>query len=880
MKSLAALLFLFLVVPGSGQLAWDGLPFSTRLEFATLVLFVVVVLNRETRTTVRTWLASKVWRSAVKPVLIVLALLKLLTFTWYPFSDGFDACYRSLYVPIENPGRCEKSYEGPFLRRSDLGLSNTSRIDRTVDFGTSTHDWSLPFMNEYPRLGALWLTRFPFTATYGAVVSNNTSTKQFLPIFGNGEMKATLADAKIDQSGIPLADQYQFSRLQFLPVPTTPSELLVQYKFTDDDSATLPDAEPPRRGPYAQLKIGEPLSRKALLKFTDVRVRGWTLDVANMATPDAIVAVDSSNREIGRTVPESRPDVAKFWSRPSLTMNGFNFTVPASALTEGSATIKAIFDARQVTIGTVTGGDFVLPSPPSARVSETSGIKTQIETWFDADRDDFSALAPVGRHDPGRLFFLLALLLDGFGAFIAAGLLVLLLLRLRWWLPIGIAIGAVAYLLFDLSWSNAPTILGSQLFLPIAAFVVMFVLSRKWWVSAPAITFFPFSLALASILVFDFLERFFSGKGERWWGRLLFYWRDSDWYATRGYARQVFVTGSVHGGESVFWFQAGPRYLSLVTQSLLGENDVLIGLMATTFGFFALIYLVAVFIRHHDETLTLITSGLVLLIGLLFMAEGSIAVFGFVGSSEHPTWIALFATTGFFIARTREPRTWLLVTLSLVLGYCVQLRPNQVGGVVALFVALLLSVDRSDRSLAIGNLSKMTAAFGVVVSLSLLHNLYYGESFVPFTANGGINVAFEWTSVFSTGDFSAVWQQLRTMMYWNSSNNWSWALMFWGSQALWIVVFALRAQRGNLFHVRSAYLLIPFGYALPMLKYQMASYYPRHLVAINLAFMCAALIAWPQRGATPTDVQTGSPTETATASPNATLHEELTSAKA
>ena len=114
MKSLAALLFLFLVVPGSGQLAWDGLPFSTRLEFATLVLFVVVVLNRETRTTVRTWLASKVWRSAVKPVLIVLALLKLLTFTWYPFSDGFDACYRSLYVPIETPGGARNRTRGRF----------------------------------------------------------------------------------------------------------------------------------------------------------------------------------------------------------------------------------------------------------------------------------------------------------------------------------------------------------------------------------------------------------------------------------------------------------------------------------------------------------------------------------------------------------------------------------------------------------------------------------------------------------------------------------------------------------------------------------------------------------------------------------------------
>jgi len=30
------------------------------------------------------------------------------------------------------------------------------------------------------------------------------------------------------------------------------------------------------------------------------------------------------------------------------------------------------------------------------------------------------------------------------------------------------------------------------------------------------------------------------------------------------------------------------------------------------------------------------------------------------------------------------------------------------------------------------------------------------------------------------------------------------------------------------------------------LKYQMGSYYPRHLVVINLSFMCAALMAWPR----------------------------------
>jgi hypothetical protein len=780
-------------------------------------------------------------------VLIFILLLKILTFTWHPFDNGFDACYRSLYIPIENPIGCEKSYEGPFLRRSDLGLSNTSRIDRTVDFGIDTYDWNLPFINEYPRLSALWLTRLPFAATYGAIVANNTSSKQYLPIFSNGELEASLAGSRVDQSDIPLSDLYQFPRLQFLQVPTTPSELLVKYRYTDDDAETPPDTAPPSRGPYAQLKIGKPLSRNAILKFVDVRIRGWTLDLASNTAPDAIVAVDSLNQEISRTELEPRPDVAVFWSRPSLQMSGFNFVIPASALTSGNATIRAKYGAREITIGVVAGGESVVPLSPPTRVLEVNGTKTQIETWLDADRNKFSPLAPMARNHPGHLFKLLTLLIDGFSAAFAAGLTVLIFLRLRWWVLISAVSGLITFAFFDFASSNAPNLLGSRLFLPIAIFAILFTILRKRWKSAPAVVFLPSSLAIASVLIFDILEKFFPYASPRWWGQLLFYWRDSDWYATRGYARQVFVSGSLHGGESLFWFQAGPRYLSFVVQSLLGENDVLIGLLATTLGYFALSFVVAAFIREHDELPALVVSAMVLVVGLLFLAEGTIAGFGFVGSSEHPTWVVLFAITGYFVSRPHESRTWLLVILSLALGYCVQLRPNQIGGLIAVFLALLLHVDRSNRSLAIGNISKMVTSFGAIVSLSLLHNLYYGESFIPFTANGGINVAFEWAKVLSRGEFSTVWLQLRTMLYWNASSNWGWALMFWGSQLLWVVVLVLRTHRGQLLRAQSLFLAIPFSYGLPMLKYQMSSYYPRHLVAINLAFMCTALISWPQR---------------------------------
>ncbi|NDG10988.1 MAG: hypothetical protein EB111_03940 [Actinobacteria bacterium] len=190
-----------------------------------------------------------------------------------------------------------------------------------------------------------------------------------------------------------------------------------------------------------------------------------------------------------------------------------------------------------------------------------------------------------------------------------------------------------------------------------------------------------------------------------------------------------------------------------------------------------------------------------------------------------------------------------MVAYALALGYSIQLRPNQIGGIVMMFVVMMLLVDRKNHVIAIGTASKMLVAFSSVASFSLWHNLYYGESFVPFTANAGINYKFSWLDVIGlrSGEDSlgTVWSQIRFMMYWNAPGNWAWTFLFWGAQVLWILVIAYRYKKGLLLKARSLLLLIPFGYALPMLKYQMTSYYPRHLVVINLAFLLTALMAWP-----------------------------------
>jgi hypothetical protein len=830
-------------------MVWDGLPFSTRAEFAGLLIVLLAATNRNAREVIRAWTGRFKFRGAVKPLIAFLCLIKLLTFAWYPFSDGFEACYRSVYLPLENPESCEKSYEGPFLLRSDLGFDNTSRIERTVDFGVHMHDWSLPFMNEYPRLGTQWLLRFPFTASFGAVLRNDSETKRFLPIYGNGEIVGSVGGDKFDASDVPLVDRYEFPRLIVHEVPPGVSEFQLDYRFSDDDSPEPPDSAPPVRGPYATLKIGELQNRQSLLRYVNIRVRGWAADTIEGRTPDYVFAADLENEEVGRAQLQERPDVASYLGNPALSRSGFNFLIPARSVDVGKVSIFAVYGTRVSQIATLSRPDNFLPVHPTISLTMPPGERSDITTWFDADRNEIRALAPESRQGVPLGLGVALFTLDLITLILLLVMLALLLRQLSRSVVTATSLAAGVWGLLALGGDFAPKWLGTRLTLPVVVISAAMFLVIRFNRIQTSLIFLPAAVVLASHKAFDQLERYHGSKGDLWWGRLLFYWRDSDWYATQGYARTVFLEGSLRGGESLFWFQAGPRYLALASRILLGENDVLVGIIMSALGFFTVTLLMFQFVSLAADNFSRIVGGITLFVLLFFMSDDLIAGFGFVGSSEYPTWIVLFIATGYVITKRSEARAWPMVAFALALGYSIQLRPNQIGGVVMMFVVLLLLVDRTNQVQAIGTISKMLVIFAAVTSFSLWHNLYYAESFVPFTANAGINYKFSWLDVLGlrAGEDSlgVVWDQLRFMMYWNSPGNWSWTFMFWGAQLLWIIAIAYRYKKGLLFRAKSVVLLIPLGYALPMLKYLMDSYYPRHLVVINLAFLLTALMAWP-----------------------------------
>jgi hypothetical protein len=842
MRSLAIFLFLFLAVPGSGQLAWDGLPMSTRLELATLVLFVVFFASNQIRNRMKELLSQKAWVGSLKPVLLVLTVVKFGTFALLPLSDGFESCYRSLYYPIDNPTACEKSYELPIRPNGQFQNKSISRVDRVIDFGINPYDWSLPFVNDW-RIQRLWLTRPPFSSSFDSLIENNSSEIRYLPILAIGEMSATNGNQKIEVS------EYTHQYLSLLPITPGTSDFRLKYEYRDDELSIPPDTAPEPRGPYALLKVGVPSSIREIFDFATVNIGVRSTERIEGQAPASLSLTDRTGKVL--------------YAAPYQGVD--EISVPASSLELAPLTLSTSLNGVSQVLGSF---QFSTQEPFGLQVSNQANesVGQELRMWLDSERDAFGAVEPSARKKISIPLSLLLRFIDFLSALIVVGLLVILISVVKRSLLTMVLLAIAGWIAVNPLNDFIPKILGGgrELVVPYMLIGILIIALQSKLKQHSFATFAPLAAVLAYEKVFDHLKFNHDDQGANWWGKLLFFWRDSDWFATNGFARIIFDTGSLQGGEDVFWFQGGPRYWAFVSRLLLGENDVLIGLIMTSFGFLSVIYLGTRIADLKPTRLRLISMFIVLFIGFIFQGDQLITAFAFVGSSEHPSWVVVFALTGYLLGRQCENRTWLLVTMSALLGFLINMRPNQIFLLSALFFLLLNVADRSDLAISIKRYGWMLSTFALTASLSLLHNIYYGGSFVPFAGNASINYAFEWSNLLggkeASSTFTLLWTQFRTMLYWRGTPDPNLAITFWGSQLFWVLIVVSRLKSRSLRRRENLVLLLPFTYILPMLKYQTSSYYPRHLVIASLTFLCGALLAWAVRS---TDKQTKSETHEA-----------------
>jgi len=859
MKSLSFLVFLFLATPGSGQLAWDGLPFSTRAEFVSLVLFVVVLFSREIRSSFFAIVDGFRWRSLLAPVFVVLCVTKLFTFALSPLSSGFGACYRSTYEPLKDVAACEKSYEAPFIQGHGLPAARVSRVDPIVDFGKQAYDWRLPFMNEFHRFQRVWLSRFPFTASYNFRIEHASGERKYLPLYAIGELTVSI-------NGQPIMREENYDRhfLTVVPLPQDESKLTVDYRYADVYTSTLPDDAPAARGPYAQLKIGEPQSSTELLSRARILILGRAASGLTTKPLSRLIIYDRSGHLVNF---EHRVKIQDDDDPSTALWREFDFelVIQDDALSMGPLRLVELADGKPVTLAAIEPDQ---ENPFRVKVYEPLDTKYDVTAVLTTDRDLLVAFRPGPMSAVPILLRLLLWTLDLISMAITVFCLFVLARILRLDVVKSLLLATATWIAIYPFYKLLPSILGGgrELVLPYLLVAPLIVVSRRSVSRAPLAVSGPVAVVLAVQKVFDHLYFNHPGEGDDWWGKLVFMWRDSDWYVNHGNARLVFVDSFLRGGESVFYARTGPRYLIFAGQFLLGENDILIGLIAMTAGFLALFFLVSQFAITHESVLGHATATTIAFIGMIFLGDQIITAFGFLVTSEYTTWVGLLGVTCFLIKQVSERRIWVSTSVAAVTSLLIHFRPNIVFVCLALIALVLLRIDRRGGMSTTRQFFWAITVFLTILPISLIHNLFYGGRFVPFTENAAQTVArhkrFYWSGIWSElglhGAVELIWEQTRILMYWTPPNDPNLAIIFWGSQMLLIAALALRLRTGCLLQPRSLVSLLPLTYVAPMVSYDLSSYYPRHIVTASLLCLCSAVVIWPTSFQQPDGPQTNS----------------------
>ena len=333
----------------------------------------------------------------------------------------------------------------------------------------------------------------------------------------------------------------------------------------------------------------------------------------------------------------------------------------------------------------------------------------------------------------------------------------------------------------------------------------------------------------------------------------------SDFLTYESFARSMLNTGSLEGGEEVFYYQPFFRYVLFVERLVLGGGDVLLPAFVRT----ALVTSVFGLAWSFPVGKGRLRAGLsVSAFMLLLVLVNTVDVVSLLrrGVSEYPTWIAfpLFFALLFRAAGGRTTFAAFLLGLSGIT------RIDQAPGLLWSFAVRARTALRARTA----GFLPAAGVLAILAVLPALHNHVYGGRLVWTTTSATIEDNLQ----FAPGRWLDVWhdheagegalKHLEGVFYTGSRTSRGQWFAYRGLQALWVVALCValadrragpaanpRAESG----ARDGWdsllvLLIPAAFLAPYFFYGTDNYYPRHVVAGHLAMGAAALHAASRAG--------------------------------
>jgi len=330
-------------------------------------------------------------------------------------------------------------------------------------------------------------------------------------------------------------------------------------------------------------------------------------------------------------------------------------------------------------------------------------------------------------------------------------------------------------------------------------------------------------------------------------GSVLVRLRGNDHLVYHGLAREMLSSGFLRGGEDVYYYQPGIRYVFYLQQLLFGESGVLTG----TTSVFAVGLGILCVARRLDSCHSLGRSAQIIgvLSLVLWWSSSHTTQSSILGLSEFATWILLLTITAVLLGPLTHQR---IVVIAIASAAIIWIRPNQGLAVTVIVTTAFVLCLRGNRNSKSHLVTLMLVFFGALILIPL-HNLVFGQK-LAFLPGGHQNAGqASWDAVvralFDESARSFLVSQIRGIGYLPTvlPDIYSprLALSFAGfvvAMSLAIVGFVMSKPHRD-WKLLSLGLLALVAQITPFLKYTIYRYYPIHNIAIYLTGLLMLLMA-------------------------------------
>ena len=320
-------------------------------------------------------------------------------------------------------------------------------------------------------------------------------------------------------------------------------------------------------------------------------------------------------------------------------------------------------------------------------------------------------------------------------------------------------------------------------------------------------------------------------------------------------AYSILYTGSLEGGEKIFFAQPMYRYIKFAEHAFFGDGASFYCAIQLALFFGGAFFLFENAIRRK---LTPRKRWILALIGaaVFFLGGYYVSIVIRTGLSEYPTWSLLLWILPLLFF-WQSPAAVFLSIVGLAFSFTV--RTNQALAVLCLLGFAFLELWRRNRKILIA----AAVAAGIIILLPLLHNLYFGHEWVVTTSSIGVTQNLplppdRWIA-FLGGDpnaAAAVYDHLKWLFlvhevtFSTRLTLTAMAVCFF----IWCPIFLYA-----IFWKRKVFdcliLSIPVWYLLPHLWFDVVIHYPR-LFFIGYLAMAAVAVIYLARNSSPLGMQT------------------------